>query len=384
MIVESFLQSVKDRNEPGWMNSKRLNAFVKFSQTGMPNPKEEEWKYTDVSKIELNNPKFGIVDIAIKSSSDKVIALPMKEAIKKFSDIIQKHFLISDSDKFVSFVHSFWDNGIFVYVPQDVDGGTIYSSIGNSTTPTYSLVILEKGSKLNLVEENTSNEDQHFSSNVTEISVKESAELNYFPYQNPSNDLCNLHYKRAILERDGKINWFVGMFGSKLSRWKIETLLNGENAECQKRGIIIGNHDQHHDMITKTFHMVQHTKGNTEVKGVLTDNSFSVYRGLVRIEKNAQQSDAYMGSHNILLGEKAKANSIPTLQIEANDVKATHGSSTGHVDEEKLFYLMTRGLDRNEAENVIVEGFVGSILNKITLEDVREKFKSIIIEKLRK
>ena len=386
MLVTDFLQMIKNRNEPSWLSRKRLDVFMKFSQTKLPNAKDEEWKYTDVSGINLDHIKFdGYTDVLISANQD-IIALPMKEAIIKFSDIINEHLfsLTNTDDKFVSFVSSFWDNGVFVYVPKNKEcklPATI--KLNRSNKPVYNLIIVDENSKLDLVEENSSDASKQIvSASVTEIFVKSNAQLNYFTSQTLPDGFYDFNFKKASVERDGKINWFIGSFGGKLSRWKTETLLKGENSKCENYGLYIGKHDQHHDIITKTFHLVPNTTNNILVKGVLTDQSSSIYRGLIRIEKNAQQTLSYMGAHTLLLSDKAKSNNIPSLEIEANDVKATHGSSVGQVDEEKLFYLMSRGLDRKSAENVIVEGFIESVLNKFTSEDVKERFRMITNERL--
>lgn len=384
MLVTDFLQMIKGRNEPSWLNRRRLDMFMKFSQLKMPNSKEEEWRYTDISGINLDNMKLdGYTDISI-TASDEAVALPMKEALNNFSDMINLNAfsIIDDDDKFVSFVSSFWNDGVFIYVPKNKECA-VTIKLSKSNKPIYTLVILDENSKLDIIEENSSDASNPVvSTSVTEIIVKADAQLNYFASQILPDNFYDFNYKKASVERNGTINWFIGSFGAKLSRWKVETLLRGENSKCEKYGLYIGDQNQHHDIITKTFHLVPNTTNNILVKGVLTDQSSSIYRGLIRIEKNAQQTLSYMGAHTLLLSDKAKSNNIPSLEIEANDVKATHGSSVGQVDEEKLFYLMSRGLDRKSAEAVIVEGFFESVLNKFTSEDVKEKFRNITSERL--
>ncbi|MEM5797572.1 MAG: Fe-S cluster assembly protein SufD [Candidatus Aenigmatarchaeota archaeon] len=394
MLVTDFLQMIKNRSEPSWLKQRRLDTFTKFSQLKMPDSKEEEWRYIDISQVNLDNVKIdGYTDISIDFGND-VIVLLMKEALNKFSDMINEHAfsLFTDADKFVSFVSSFWNNGVFVYVPKNVQAEfPVTVKINNTNNPVYSLVVLDENSKLNFVEENVADKinpivsdkiNPIVSTSVTEIFVKENSKLNFFCSQILPENLYSFYYKRASVERGAEINWFLGSFGAKLSRWKVETFLKGENAKCQKYGIYAGNKNQHHDIITKTFHLVPHTSNNILVKGVLTGRASSVYRGLIRIEKNAQQTLSYMGAHTLLLSNKAKSNNIPSLEIEANDVRATHGSSVGQLEEEKLFYLMSRGLDRKLAENIIVEGFLETVLNKFTSDEVREKFRAITNERL--
>lgn len=385
MLITDFSKIIKKRGEPSWINEKRLDMFMKFSQLPMPNPKEEEWRYTDISKINLDTIKLD-KDVGIETEeNNEIVVLSMKEALAQFSDVIKKYaFSLSSVDKFTTFVLSFWDNGIFIYVPKNVKiENSIHYKIVNSGKPSYSLIILDENSKLNLIEENISNIDNEtISTNVTEIFVNDDSKLNFYTYQELPEKFYNFYHKVATVKRNSEINWFIGSFGSQLSRWKVETFMEGENSQCHKYGIVIGNRNQHHDIITKTFHLVPYTTNEIQFKSVTTDQSSYIYRGLIRIEKQAQQTSSYMGAHTLLLSDKAKANNIPSLEIEANDVKATHGSSVGQIDEEKLFYLMTRGLNKEEAEWVIVEGFVESILNKFELEDVKEKFKNLVNKRL--
>ncbi|MBI5354980.1 MAG: SufD family Fe-S cluster assembly protein, partial [Candidatus Aenigmarchaeota archaeon] len=136
------------------------------------------------------------------------------------------------------------------------------------------------------------------------------------------------------------------------------------------------------NVMTNAHHRVPNTSNNINVRGVLKDTSSSIYRGLIKIEKNAQQTNSYLSEHSLMIGKNALANSIPSLEIDANDVKASHGSTTGKIDEEQIFYLMSRGLSRRESERLIIEGFFIPIIEKIPLQEVRERIAAAVTRKM--
>ncbi|MBI2130155.1 SufD family Fe-S cluster assembly protein [Candidatus Woesearchaeota archaeon] len=159
---------------------------------------------------------------------------------------------------------------------------------------------------------------------------------------------------------------------------RIDTLFNGEGSQSENLGVFVGRSREHIDITTNVYHNTAHTTNNIMVDGILKDSSSSVYRGLIRIEKAGQQTNSYLSNHILKIGEKSLGNSIPALEIEANDVKASHGATVGQVSEEHLFYLMSRGLTREDAENMIVQGFLEPIISKIPSEELREKIRGLI------
>ena len=172
----------------------------------------------------------------------------------------------------------------------------------------------------------------------------------------------------------------VGKFGGKINRLRVDTLFNGPGGNATNLGVMIGKNRQHLDCTTNAYHNVPNTTNDIVANAIMMDNSSSIYRGLIKIAKEAQGTNSFLSNNVLKLSEKAVANSIPALEIDANEVKASHGATIGQIDEEQLFYLRSRGLSQIDAERLIVEGFFEPIIHKITDEKVQEKFRAAILE----
>ena len=180
------------------------------------------------------------------------------------------------------------------------------------------------------------------------------------------------------MERNSAISWVSGCFGGKLNRLVIDTIFSGQGSQANNLGIFLGKGKEHIDFTTNMHHNTENTTNDVLVDGMLRDESSSVYRGLIKIPKEGQKTNSYLANHILKLGEKTLANSIPSLKIDANDVKASHGATVGQIDEEHLFYLMSRGLSRDEAERLIIEGFFEPVIQKIPLEELRERIRGMV------
>jgi len=190
--------------------------------------------------------------------------------------------------------------------------------------------------------------------------------------QNLSNETWHFATHHARVDRDAELDWVAGGFGSKKGKVRIQNDLAGPGATSRVTGAYFADGQQHLDYDTFQEHIAPRTESDFAFKGALRDRASTVWRGMIRVENEAQQTNAYQENRNLMLSPKAHADSIPGLEILANDVRCTHGSTTGQVDREQLFYLMARGLSRQEAERIIVRGFFQDILDRIDLEPVRD------------
>ena len=194
----------------------------------------------------------------------------------------------------------------------------------------------------------------------------------YVSLQNLSRETWHFGRYRAQLERDSELDWVIGGFGSKSGKVWIENDLAGEGATSRVTGAYFADGTQHLDYDTFQEHIAPNTESDFAFKGALREDASSVWRGMIRVEPGAQKTNAYQENRNLLLSERAHADSIPGLEIMANDVRCTHGATLGRIDRENLFYLMARGLSRAEAERLIVRGFFQDVLDRIELEPVRD------------
>jgi Fe-S cluster assembly protein SufD len=236
------------------------------------------------------------------------------------------------------------------------------------------LVVAEPESRFTVIEEYTSARPDlsGYSNAVVELFVDQAAKVEYVSIQNFSQETWHFASHRARVERDAELDWVAGGFGSKKGKVRIENDLAGPGATSRVTGAYFADGDQHLDYDTFQEHIAPNTMSDFAFKGALRDAARAVWRGMIRVERDAQKTNAYQENRNLLLSPSAHADSIPGLEIMANDVRCTHGATIGQVDREQLFYLMARGLSRAEAERLIVRGFFSDVLDRIELEPVRE------------
>jgi Fe-S cluster assembly protein SufD len=215
-----------------------------------------------------------------------------------------------------------------------------------------------------------------------ELFVEPSAKLEYVSLQNLSLETWHFASHHARVERDAELDWVAGGFGSKKGKIRIQNDLAGPGATSRVTGAYFADGTQHLDYDTFQEHIAPSTTSDFAFKGGLRDEASAVWRGMIRVEKDAQKTNAYQENRNLMLSPKAHADSIPGLEILANDVRCTHGATLGQVDREQLFYLMARGLPRWEAERLIVRGFFQDVLDRIELEPVRETLGAALEERI--
>ena len=235
-------------------------------------------------------------------------------------------------------------------------------------------MIAEEGSRFSLIEEYSSASPSlaGYSNAVVELFVEQGAKLEYVSLQNLSRETWHFATHHARVERDAELDWVAGGFGSKKGKIRIQNDLAGVGATSRVTGAYFADGEQHLDYDTFQEHIAPNTTSDFAFKGAVRDTASTVWRGMIRVEPDAQRTNAYQENRNLLLSDKAHADAIPGLEILANDVRCTHAATLGRVDREQLFYLMARGLPRAEAERLIVRGFFQDILDRIDLEPVRE------------
>lgn len=291
--------------------------------------------------------------------------------------------------KFASLHGAFWNSGTFLYVPrnvvieQPINALTYYDAPEVAIT-SHSLIILEQGASAKFIEDygSAANEGQRFGSRAVEIILKPGSDLQYFNLQDWAQNVWDFTSQTAILERDTNLTWLAGMLGSAVTKAFLDSRIEGGNANVRMLGFFFGDKSQHFDQHTFQNHIHPNGKSDLLYKGALKDKAYSAFRGLIRINPEAQHSDAYQQNRNLLLSHFAHADSIPELEIEANDVRCTHGATVGPIEEEAVFYLMARGIPRPEAERLFTEGFFDELISKVPLEVVQDRLFHVIRQKI--
>ena len=374
-------------------DEKKKLALDTFKSIPVPKEKDDDWRYTQIDKLKLENfePFESKTRIAATKLSEDlaekgVILTDINTAFEKYPEIVKKYFFMStkiDKDKFVALNAAHFTNGIFLYVPKNIEIDEpirVNFHFDEKNSIIHNMIIVESNSKIDFIEEYSNKEisQEQLNACVTEVFANQNSKINFYHLNTWTKNVNNFTNIVGTIERDAAINWISGCFGGKLNRLKIDTIFDGQGSQCNNIGVFLGKGKEHIDFTTNMHHNTENTVNNVLVDGILKDESTSVYRGLIKIEKTAQKTNSYLENHILKLGDKTLANSIPSLKIEANDVKASHGATVGQIDEEHLFYLMARGLSREEAERMIVEGFFEPVIQKIPSEELKEKIREMV------
>jgi Fe-S cluster assembly protein SufD len=376
-------------------------ALARYNELTLPDTSQEAWRFTSLKGFDpdafvpagtVQGPGPGTASegtlaglgvagaatvteagIEIHSAPEGVTFEPLSDADERLGT------LVAADDKFTAQNAAVWEHGLLVRVPKGVVlERPLYVRIASSA-PGGSLffrmvVVAERESRFSLVEEWVSADDgqEAYTNGVVELFVEDAAKLEYVSVQSLSQQTWHFATHHARVERDAELDWVAGGFGSKRGKVRIQNDLAGPGATSRVTGAYFGDGDQHLDYDTFQEHMAPSTTSDFAFKGALREQATAVWRGMIRVEPEAQKTNAYQENRNLLLSDKAHADSIPGLEILANDVRCTHGATVGKVDRDQLFYLMARGLARSEAERLIVRGFFTEILDRIELEPVRE------------
>ncbi|MBI5302924.1 MAG: Fe-S cluster assembly protein SufD [Chloroflexi bacterium] len=291
--------------------------------------------------------------------------------------------------KFAALHGAFLSGGTFLYVPRnvviDLPLQTLtYFDAAAVAMFTHTLVVLEDGASVKLIENYASsqNEAQRFSNGAVELILKPGANLQYFHLQDFARNVWHFSSQTALLNRDTNLTWLTGTLGSGATKAFLDCKMLGKGSNAALLGFFFGDGEQRFDQHTFQNHIVGNSTSDLLFKGALKDRAYSAFRGLIRVNPDAQRSDAYQANRNLLLSQTSHADSIPELEIEANDVRCTHGATVGPVEPEQIFYAMARGIDRVQAERLIVEGFFDPLMQKIPLESIRDELAAVIEAKI--
>ena len=390
LMAENLIEIKKA--ESRFADLKKKESLDTFQSMPMPKEKQEDWRYTNIEKFKLDNFDLKNQETSINSfeiSPDLiekgVILTDINSALEDYP-IAREHFsksLKANNDKFVALCGAHFNHGIFLYIPKNVEIEEpikVNFEIEGQTGILHNLIFVDSNSKVDFIEEysNIESHDDQLNSCVTEVFANDNAKVNFYHLNKWSANAFNFTNIFGIIGRDASVNWISGCFGGKLNRLKIDTIFEGQGGQCKNLGIFLGKGKEHIDFTTNMYHNNLNTTNDVLVDGILKEESTSVYRGLIKIPKEGQKTNSYLANHILKIGEKTLANSIPSLKIDANDVKASHGATVGQINEEHLFYLMARGLSKQEAEAMIVEGFFEPIIQKIPLEELREKIREMV------
>ncbi|HYY34615.1 MAG TPA: Fe-S cluster assembly protein SufD [Gaiellaceae bacterium] len=385
----------------------RAELLERYQALPLPTTRDEHWRFTDLRGFDpdafVENGRIPVpgtgtrpgesmleIDVAaLATVSEDGIEIERAPKEITFEPLDENHellgTLVGTDEKFAAHNAAEWKHGLLVRVPKGVElAQPLYVRVTGSVAAAAMfwrlLVIAEGGSRFSLIEEHASGSPElaGYSNAVSEILIGDEAKLEYVSIQNLSRETWHFASHRARVGRDAELDWVAGGFGSKKGKIRIENDLAGQGGTSRVTGAYFADGAQHLDYDTLQAHLAPNTTSDFAFKGALRDKATAVWRGMIRVEKDAQKTNAYQENRNLLLSPDAHADSIPGLEIEANDVRCTHGATVSQVDRDELFYCMARGLSRGEAERLIVRGFYQEIFDRIELEPVRSALQAAL------
>jgi Fe-S cluster assembly protein SufD len=392
--VETLSERLGD---PRWMRELRLGAFDAYARLPLPGPQDEEWRRTDLSGLPWDtfdvDPEAVGGPEAIPDLPPGVIFSDLRTAVAKHPDLVREHFMRSvvgpDESKFRALHAALWNTGTFLYVPERVEVAVPLRSqawIGHEGAALFphTLLVAEAGSRVTLIDEfgSYAGEWGAFSNGVVELILRDGAQVRYLVRQDWMAAVTEVGILRARLARDSALHSVLVGLGGRVVKVNVESLLEGPGASSEMLGLIFGHNGQHFDLRTLQEHRAPHTLSDLLYKNAVKDRARSVFSGMIRVHQGAQKTNAFQANRNLILSDGAKADSIPNLEIMANDLRCTHGSATSRLHEEHLFYLMSRGLRRLDAVRMVVEGFFAELVDRIPLEDVRARLRGDVDRKM--
>jgi Fe-S cluster assembly protein SufD len=419
---DAFIDS---RHEPDWLIQMRRDAWQHADAMQWPERRHEEWIRTDIRTFQLN--KFGVpleylageslaqhhqliegVDAAglIETFDSHVVAESLDEALvakgvvfgslerlcQTHPDLIRRYLFTKfdpDYDKFAALHAAFWSGGQFLYVPRGVvidkplHIGSVLSDGGTDTS--HTLIVLEDGAEATVLHEanSVSEEASGLHIGAIELIQKPGSHLRYVTLQEYGHKTYNFAHQKAGVGRDSTLQWTIAAMGSLLSKVNQSVDLTGPGATSQVNGVMFTEGRQHVAYHTLQHHKAESCRSDFLYKSAQQDRSRTVWQGMIKVDKKAQKTDGYQRNDNLILSGAARADSIPGLEIEADDVRCTHGSTTAKVDEEQIFYARCRGFTRKEATRMIVSGFFQQIFDRITIDSVRNALAAAIARQVR-
>lgn len=424
-LPESVLED-DAQQMPKWLADIRRGAFERFQLSGLPTGRDEEWRLTNLKPIRetefalpadvagavsstdierLSMPAMDAVrlvfvnghfaaDLSTPESLPKGVSVQtFREALAGDDALLRQHLTKYASDEFDPFVTlntALIDDGVVVHVAKDVTVDTpIYllcvTSAGDGPVITHprNLLVAEQGSRATIIEDYVGTAGEVYLTNaVTELVVGPNAHVHHYMLERESESAYNVSTLAAHQSHDSNLSSHAVLLGGALVRNNVNPILDGEGCDSLLNGLYVGRDSQHLDSHMRVMHNQPNCESRQFYKGIMDDSSHGVFTGRIIVARGAQKTDAVQSNQNLLLSESARANSKPQLEIYADDVKCTHGSTTGALDEDAVFYLQSRGLDEHEARGMLVRAFAGESLARMNIRPVRDRLEELLALRL--
>jgi Fe-S cluster assembly protein SufD len=375
--------------EPAWLAGKRSAALAVYESLPVPTNREEAWRFTNLRGFDPDVYTAQPAGLELSGEPpDGVTFTSLARAVAERPELVEARLgsVVSDGEKFAAANAARWTDGVLLHVPSGVTVEpplrAVLETAGEGSAAYHRvLIVLERGARATFLEEFRSSAPAYVNV-VVELIVGDEARLEYVTVQEHDPGTRQFGTHRATVGRDAELDWVAAAVGGDRAKSRMESYLAAPGAAVKVTGAYYLTGREHVDYDTTQEHAAPNTTSDLAFKGVLDDRARAVWRGVIRVDRGAQKTDAYQENRNLLLSTDAQATPIPGLEIEANDVRCTHGATVGQVDQGQLFYLMARGLTRAQAQRLIVRGFFEDVLERIGSEPVRERVAAAIESRL--
>jgi len=404
---------------PAWWLDRKRTAYEQFAALPLPARTDEAWRFSSIGSLTLDG-------FAVVADSGQAVSLPspfgpsaltfvnnrlnartpltadlkvkgvivstLSEATTEHAELLRKHFMAQPqklgSEKFAALHTAFVSDGAFIYLPRGVELAEpivithAASGKGTAVFP-HTLVIAEENSKAVIVDHFVSADAcAHFSCGANDLYAGHGAQLTYVATQAWSADTLSFQFNSTVVRRDARVKSLNLHLGGRQARHESLSQLQAPGAFSEMLALTVAGKTQEFDQRTLQIHQAPNTKSDLLYKNALNDASKTIFSGLIVVDPDAQKTDAYQSNRNLMLSEEAEANSLPGLEIQANDVRCTHGATTSRVDPEQLYYLQSRGIPSEAARQLLVFGFFEDVLNRLENESLHEALRGLIQSRL--
>lgn len=368
--------------EPAWLAERRDKGAALAETIELPHRKTKGWEFTDISRLDLASYESTPAEVTISGGNDDIVVLPLRDAVAEHPALLAEKLgslIPADDDPFVARNDANLGDGVLVYVPRGVvceEPVKVDLRLDSPGAVHWrTLIVLEEGAQAEVWEHvgSESDETDALLNSVVELIVGPAANLHYVSTQDLSERAWIFSSQRGEVERDGSLDWATLGFGGRGGKVHMTTRLSGTGSDAKVTGGYAGGNTQHIDYDTLQEHAAENTTSDLAFRGVLADRSTAVWRGMIKVDEGAQQTDAFQECRNMLLSTEAHADAIPGLEILADQVACTHAAAIAQVDEDQLYYLKTRGLDDETSRTLVVEGFLQSLVERLGDGTVRDE-----------
>ena len=409
---------------PAWWLDRKRAAYARFTALPFPKRTDEGWRFSHLSGLSLDGYKLAepinhqqvtnqdlgapgagtlllanhqlvyAEPLAAKFAEQGVVFTSLQEALLKHSDLVRPHLLAQPSklgsEKFVALHEAFLENGAFIYVPRnvtvDLPLGVFHYASGTGTALfPHTLVVAEENAKVTVADffRSSTGAGAQFACGGNDLYAGHGAQVTYLAMQDWSRETLSFQFNATVARRDTRVLSINRHAGARQARHESFSQLQAPGAHSEMLALTIAHGTQEFDQRTLQIHQAPNTSSNLLYKNALLDQAKTIFSGLIVVDPDAQKTDAYQSNRNLMLSDEAEANSLPGLEIQANDVRCTHGATSARIDAEQEFYLESRGINPTQAQELLVFGFFEEVLGKIENSQLHDSLAEIIREKFK-